>query len=155
MSFVFNFLKFAAINFRRKMKKDEVIEHEAIVKEVNEKAIIVNVLAKSACISCQLKKVCSISDFKEKSVEVLKEDNKVKPGDKVIVYLSQDLGLKAVFLGYVLPFIIVVLTLIIFLEFTGNELASGLISLTVLIPYYLFVYLFRHKIRKRYKFKLK
>lgn len=137
------------------MGKVETIEHDAFVREVKEKTIIVDVLSKSACMSCQVKGVCSVSDIAEKQVEVIKESNNVNIGDKVTVYLAQTLGLKAVLLGYIGPFSIVLIILIIMLEITKDELISGIASIAILIPYYLTLYLLKDKISKNYQFRIK
>lgn len=138
------------------MKSSEIVEHEAFVKEINADTIIVDVLSKSACVSCQLTGVCSISDIHEKSIEVERENGKnYEKGQKVNVYFSQTKSLKAVFLGYVLPFLLIFITLIISVQFTKNDGIAGLISLSTLIPYYIVLFLFKEKISKEYKFKLK
>jgi sigma-E factor negative regulatory protein RseC len=138
------------------MNENQIVEHEAFVREIKDGIIIVDVLSKSACLSCQLKGVCSVSDIEEKSVEVAVDDTKkYEKGDKVNVYLTRNQGLAAVFLGYVLPFILVVLTLIIVLQLTNSQGIAGLSSIFILVPYYGLLYLFRKKISKKYKFKIK
>ncbi len=138
------------------MNENQIVEHEAFVREIKDGIIIVDVLSKSACLSCQLKGVCSVSDIEEKSVEVAVDDTKkYEKGDKVNVYLTRNQGLAAVFLGYVLPFILVVLTLIIVLQLTNSQGVAGLSSIFILVPYYGLLYLFRKKISKKYKFKIK
>ena len=63
-------------------------------------------------------------------------------------------GFTALFYGYVLPFLIVLATLVAANSFTNNELVSGLLSLAVLIPYYITLYLFRHLLKKVFKFEV-
>jgi len=137
------------------MSKVENIEHDAFVREIKEKTIIVDVISKSACMSCQVKGVCSVSDIAEKEVEVIKERDNLKIGDKVTVFLAQTLGLKAVFLGYVLPFLLILTTMITALQITDNELIAGISSITILAPYYLILFSFKDKISKNYQFRLK
>ncbi len=138
------------------MKQEATVEHDAFIREITDKSIIVDVLAKSACISCQLKGVCSVSDIEHKSVEIPKLNTKeYKKGQKVVVYLSRKQGLMAVFWGYFLPFLLVLSTLIISLQLTGNEGIAGLLSIGILAPYYLILYFFNKKISKKYDFKLK
>ncbi len=139
------------------MAKGEIIEHEAYIRAIEKNKIIVDVLSKSACMSCQLKGVCNVSDLKEKSVEVINPENKeYKIGDKITVYIAQELGFKAVVLGYIFPLLLIVAVLIIMLLFTkNNELVSGLVALAVTIPYYLILYLFKDKLAKEYRFRIK
>jgi len=138
------------------MNSAEIVEHEAFVREIKSDKIIVDVLSKSACLSCQLKGLCSISDIENKDVEVVRDLNKTyEVGQKVNVYLSRTKSLFAVFLGYFLPFLIVFLTLLMSLQVTHKEGLSGLLSIFILIPYYAILYMFRNKISEKYNFRLK
>ena len=70
------------------------------------------------------------------------------------VIFQESKGFTALFYGYVLPFIIILITLIITNSITNNELLSGLISLGILIPYYTTLYFFRHLLKKVFKFEV-
>jgi hypothetical protein len=48
----------------------------------------------------------------------------------------------------------VLFTLIIATAITDNELVSGLLSLAILIPYYITLYFFRHILKKVFKFEV-
>jgi sigma-E factor negative regulatory protein RseC len=69
--------------------------------------------------------------------------------------MAQSMGYAAVTLGYFIPFLIVILTLIILISFSVTELSAGLISLSVLAPYYTLMYIFRNKIDKKFTFTIK
>lgn len=138
------------------MDTSEIIEHDAIIKEINETTYSADILAKAGCISCQLNKVCSVSDMEQKTIIVQKiNDRDIKIGENVSVYISQSKGLKAVFLGYILPFLIVFTTLLIVHLITKNDGIAGLASIGILVPYYFILYLLKDKINKNYKFHLK
>lgn len=116
----------------------------------------VSIINKSSCASCNLKGSCSVSDIQEKIVDVFTNNSKdFIVGENVDVYYKQSLGFRALFLGYLLPFIVVLITMVIMLETTNKELLSGLVSLASLIPYYLIVYLTRDKIKKTFSFSVK
>ena len=76
-------------------------------------------------------------------------------GEKVSVILKKSLGYKAVVLGYVLPFFIVLLFLILFTLVLDSEALAGIYSLTLLIPYYLLIYYFRNTIRREFSFTIR
>ena len=138
------------------MEAQKIVEHDAFVRKIEKDKIIVDILSKSACLSCQLRGICSVSDIEEKEVEVkINNTDKYEKGDKVTVYISQNQGLMAVFWGYFLPFLIMVATLIIGIKVSHNEGLAGLASIIILLPYYFILYLFREKISKKYNFKLK
>jgi sigma-E factor negative regulatory protein RseC len=138
------------------MKQEATVEHDAFISEITDELIIVDVLAKSACISCQMKGVCSVSDIEHKSVEIQRLGTKnYEKGQKVTVYLSRKQSMMAVFWGYFFPFLLVLFTLIIFIELTGKEGLAGIMSIAVLLPYYLILYVFNKKSAKKYDFKIK
>ncbi|MBN2892625.1 MAG: SoxR reducing system RseC family protein [Bacteroidales bacterium] len=138
------------------MDGKEIIEHEAIIKDIKEYTYEAEIIAIAGCASCQLKRVCSVSDIKEKTIIVQKENKKaINVGDKVTIYIAESKGFKAVFLGYILPFLFVLTTLIVVLFLTGNDGIAGIASITILAPYYLILYLLKDKIEKNYKFRIK
>lgn len=72
----------------------------------------------------------------------------------VTVIFRESSGLRALFLGYVLPFLILLITLIIAIEVTGNELFGGVIALALLVPYYFALYFTKDKLKKIFTFEL-
>lgn len=136
------------------MEQNQTIEHEGIVREIRDGKVKVSFVAKSACAHCQLSGVCSTADMEEKEVEVQHFTPNIRVGEKVNVVLARSLGMKALVLGYIIPFFLVVIALFVSLEITNNELISGLISLSILIPWYLGLYLSRSKIRRQFDFSI-
>jgi len=70
------------------------------------------------------------------------------------VLFKESKGFVALFYGYLLPFLLVLGSLIISNTITKNELINGLISLGILIPYYTTLYFFRHLLKKVFKFEV-
>jgi len=136
---------------------DRIINHEGIVRGVNDKYIEVTILAKAACLSCQLNGVCSVSDVDEKVIEVSKFSSKkdCKSGQKVEVEMKESLGIKALLWGYVYPFLIVLVVLTTIYVLTNKQGLAGLISIGSLVPYYLILYLLKNKFRKIFTFSIK
>lgn len=137
------------------MKKTNQIEHEGIVKEISDTTIKVGIISKAACISCQIKGICSPSDVNEKIIEIPKSNYQVKYGDKINLVLKESLGIKALFIGYLLPFILIILTLILSSKLTNNELIIGISSLLILLPYYLIVYYLKSYLKKIFTYSIK
>ena len=130
------------------------IEHPGVITSIDSSKIKVNITTYSACSSCSVKGICSISDVKDKMVEVPNTGD-FSVGQEVQVILHQTLGFKALYLGYVQPFIVVLITLIITSSLTRNEVLAGLISLGALAPYYLVLYYYKEKIRNKFTFAIK
>ncbi len=90
-------------------KPTDYITHPGIVQSIENNRVQVMILAESACVSCKAKSVCSVSEMKEKVIDVIKEPGRdYKIGERVNVIMQKSLGPKAIFLGYLLPFLIVV-----------------------------------------------
>ncbi len=131
-----------------------IIEHEGIVKISDNKSVTVSITASSGCPGCHAEGFCSLSGMEEKTVEI-PGIYKVMPGDSVTILMKQSSGYSAVFFGYVLPLIIVIVMVVILESLSATELTAGLGALAMLIPYYLTLYFFRDRINKKFTFTIK
>jgi sigma-E factor negative regulatory protein RseC len=140
------------------MMKDQSeasVEHQGIIKEVQGHTAKVNLINVASCSSCHAKAACSVSEVDNKLIEIIDVKDDFKPGDKVKVVFQQNLGVKALILGYVLPFIVLLATLIISWEVTGDEVVSGLIAIFSIVPYYLGLTFFRKQMKETFTFSIK
>jgi sigma-E factor negative regulatory protein RseC len=136
------------------MINDFEIAHEGIVQETDENSVIVLLSPVTACSGCHAEKSCNLAGYEQKLVKVHGTYN-VKTGERVLVSMKQSMGYSALFLGYLLPLFLVVILLIILISFSVNELISGLLSLAILIPYYITLFVFRKLISKKFSFTIK
>lgn len=136
------------------MQNAKTIEHKGFIQSIENGLIKVSILAQSACASCHAKGGCSVSDIQDKTIDVYENSHNYKVGESVNVVLEQKLGFKALFLGYILPFIIVLISLIILTITTKNEAIAGLVSLGLLIPYYIGLNTQKEKLKKSFSFKI-
>jgi sigma-E factor negative regulatory protein RseC len=131
------------------------IIHPGIIEEINEEKILVKILSQSACSTCHAKGACSVSEVEEKIIEIVHATSgNWRKGQQVMVKMEQSLGLKAVFLGYLAPLIILIASIIVFLFLLKNEGLAALLSIMMLAPYYLTLYLFRDKLKKKFRFRI-
>lgn len=138
-------------------KTHENIEHPGIIDKIENERIWVKIQPQSACGSCHSKSYCSMAESVDKVIEVQNEQSgkALKKGERVKIVLRRSLGYKALFLGYLLPFLILIFSLIITLSLHINEgLAAG-ISILLLVPYYSFLYAKRDAIRSSFHFFIK
>lgn len=131
-----------------------IIEHQGMVEQVTSNWIVVSIMAKSACAHCHLSGSCGLTDSKDKIIEVPNEGGNYQPGEKVTVWFKESLGFKALFLGYLLPFILMLTILISVLNYTGHEGLAALSGIGILVPYYFIIYLQRDKLRKTFHFHI-
>ncbi|MFP4023278.1 MAG: SoxR reducing system RseC family protein [Thiohalospira sp.] len=136
------------------MSNSKSIEHKGLIESIDGNHIKVRFLAISGCASCHAKGVCSAADMQEKVVDVFDQTNQYQIGETVSIVLRQSLGFKALWLGYVFPFLLVLFLLILLSVITQNEVISGIGALAVLIPYYTLLFFNKDKVRKQFTFTL-
>ena len=130
------------------------IKHIGFVKEIRGSSLLVNIINQSACSACHAHGACTVADFQDKEIEIQNFSKTYSPGQQVTIVFRESQGFAALFFGYVLPFVLVLLTLIIALSVFNNELIGGLLSLAILIPYYTTLWFFRHLLKKVFKFEV-
>jgi len=131
------------------------IEHEGVISSITGNLMEVLIVQQSACEECHAKGACSISDKKEKLIEIQNFDSGYTVGDRVTVFGSQKIGMEAVLLAFVLPFMLVLVTLMIVGRFISNEMIAGVTALLVLIPYYFCLSFFNKKLKTRFSFDIR
>ena len=132
-----------------------MIEHEGIIDHIDGDIAHVKIDSVSACSGCHAKGVCTAADQEEKYLDVPLHGAEYKRGDTVFVQVARHLGFRAVLLGYVYPFLLLMLVLIIMLSAGAPELRAGSIALLSILPYYLLLFLFRNHISKSFTFSIK
>ena len=134
-------------------KRAEEIRHSGIVKEITPSTIVVEIEGKSACSQCHAKGACAASESKIKRIDVRRTPNlEVEVGERVEVVLKASLGLKAVFISYVLPLIILLILLLTLPNMGVSELFTGLISLLAVGGYFVVIYLLRKRLAAQFDF---
>ena len=124
------------------------ITHTGIITAIKQNIVCVEIMQKEACCNCALKDACS-QTTKQHIVEV--ECNKAsdyKVGQNVEVLISGRQAFIASLYGYIFPLILVIFSLFLGFIFTKDEIIAGLFGLGVLLPYYVFLWIFRNKLKE-------
>ena len=132
-----------------------MIEHEGIIDHIDGDVAHVKIDSVSACKSCHAKGVCSAADQEEKFLLVPLQGATHQQGEPVYVQIAQHLGFRAVALGYVYPFLVLMAVLIGLIAAGMEELKAGGFALLSIIPYYLVLYMFRDRLSKSFTFSIK
>ena len=131
------------------------ISHSGIIESVAGDCVKVRILQTSACAACKAAGHCTAAESKEKLVDVFGcATANYKPGQEVTVWASRDVANKALQLGFVFPFILLVGVLVAVLYFTGNEALAALSALGSLVPYYFLLWLRRGSLREQISFHI-
>ena len=123
-------------------KMNGLIEHTGVVQAKGEGNVEV-LITKGAC---------TAADKSEKLVEAIVLDNNIAVGDVVVVYGQRKLGMKAVLWAFVIPFVVLFVTLLLLQKTELSEVLRGTISLATLIPYYVILSFFRESLKKEFCF---
>jgi sigma-E factor negative regulatory protein RseC len=132
-----------------------MIEHEGIIDHITGNVAHVKIESVSACASCQAKGICSAADQETKFLDVPLPDDQFHQGDTVIVMVAKRLGFRAVALGYVYPFLLLMGVLVGLLAAGAAEMKAGGYALLSIVPYYLLLYLFRNRLSSSFIFSIK
>jgi len=132
-----------------------MIEHTGIIESIQDHRFRILITQQSACSECDVKGACTISGQQEKIVEVESFDSSFKVGEKVLLVGKNTFGLLAVFLAFVIPFILILITLVSLQSLVSNEIISGGIALFILVPYYLILSLFNKRLKTKFNFEIK
>ncbi len=136
-------------------KKSAQVRHPGIVEGVDGNTVHVRIESQAACGHCHAKSHCGMAESAEKLIEVTHPDpGQYAVGDPVIVSLEQSLGYKALLLGYIIPFLILIIALFVVALTTGNEGLAALVAVLLMGPYYLLLYRYRHRLRKTFHFRI-
>lgn len=137
--------------------KEDCVEQKGIVIKKQEDKLIVKIEQKSTCSSCHARGACTSLDKKDKEIEIKTKDTQnYNIGDEVVITISTKLGMKAVFIAFVLPLILLVIALFLSIKlFSLTQSLSALVSLLVVAAYYFFLYKQNLFLSKEFNFLIK
>jgi sigma-E factor negative regulatory protein RseC len=137
------------------MSSSSCVEQKGIIEEVVNGFAKVRVSSFAACAKCHAKSACGITEGSTRFFQVPVAKDEYSTGESVIIEMERHMGLRAAFIAYFLPFLIVITSLLILTSFNVSELFSGTISILILIPYFTGLYFFRDHLKRSFKFTLR
>lgn len=131
------------------------IEQKGVIEDISDGVASVNITTFSACSHCQSKSACNISENSSRIIEVPVLESTFSVGELVNIIMKRSLGMRAALLAYIFPFMLVLILILTLDSFHVNELITGLMSLLLLVPYFLGLYLYRDRLKKSFTFSLR
>ena len=129
---------------------------QAVVKEVQDTYIIAEIVVQSACAACHAKGACGVSERKQEKLKIdLPNPEIFAVGEVVSVEMKQNLGMKAVVIAYLFPFIVLALGLFVTYALTKQELISVGVSFGLTAIYYFIISKLKDKFEKEFVFTVK
>ncbi|MBP3714244.1 MAG: SoxR reducing system RseC family protein [Phocaeicola sp.] len=134
----------------------DIIKHTGIIEEIKGYQIKVKIVQSSACSACKAHKLCSAAESKEKMIDVFdRNPSEHFVGEHVTLLGTTAMGLQAVWLGFAIPFILLVGVLFLSMSLTGqSEGWSALISILSVALYYLILSRFKERLSKKFSFTI-
>lgn len=113
----------------------------------------VEIVVSSACSSCHAKSLCGMSEDKEKIIMVPTDPYaEYKPGDQVKVKTKMSMGLKAVWISYVIPLAVLMILILSLSSVLESQLLCGLAAIGGVAVYYLVIWLLRGRLQNEFSF---
>ncbi len=132
----------------------DTINHSGTIERIEGDTVFVKIVQQSACAGCHAKSMCMAADSKDKIIEVTDRSGSFQVNEQVIIQGETSMGLQAVFLAFVLPLLLIVFIIVFGTDQQWNESISALSALVLLAVYYIILYLFRDKLKKKFVFTL-
>ena len=131
---------------------NNTIKHLGIVENIQGSHLSVRIVQTSAC----AKGHCSSADSKDKIIDIIDTAAaSYQVGENVMVVGETSMGMQAVALAFIIPFVLLIFTLFLFMALIENELYVALLSLAVLVPYYYILWLNKTRLKQKFSFTIK
>lgn len=135
---------------------NNTIKHLGIVENIQGSHLSVRIVQTSACAACSVKGHCSSADSKDKIIDIIDAAAaSYQVGENVMVVGETSMGMQAVALAFIIPFVLLIFTLFLFMALIENELYAALLSLAVLVPYYYILWLNKTRLKQKFSFTIK
>ena len=132
------------------------ITHKAKVIEMTPDFTTVEILVNSACSECHAKGLCGMSETQEKVISLPTDPYaSYNVGDEVVLCTKMSMGMKAVWISYVIPLIILMILILSLSAVFDSEVVTGLASVGGVAVYYLMIWLLRDRLNNEFVFFIK
>ena len=133
----------------------EQVKHTGKVVSMNPQQTTVQIVSHSACSECHAAGLCGMSEYTEKAIQVPTDPYATYGvGDEVQVVLKASMGMKAVWIAYFLPLVVLLAVALGLIALGVQEVVAGLSGIAAVGVYYLIVWLFREKLQNEYVFTI-
>jgi sigma-E factor negative regulatory protein RseC len=129
------------------------IQHSGLVTSFVNNKVKITLTEGSGCSSCH-NSLCMLGESKAKEIELPFKNKVYAVGDSVVVRIKPSSGYLALFLLYLLPFGLMMASMILLLHYNYSEGIAGLGALLILAPYYGMLYLSQKYFQKQCEFEV-
>lgn len=135
------------------MARKNEIAHMGRILEITPDFTTVQIVVSSACSACHAKGLCGMSEEEDKVIMVPTDPySEYNVGDEVKVKTKMTMGLKAVWISYVIPLAVLMFLILSLHSVIGNDLLTGLAAIGGVALYYFCVWIFRERLQDEFVF---
>ena len=133
----------------------EQVKHTGKVVSMNPQLTTVQIVSYSACSECHAAGLCGMSEYTEKAIQVPTDPYaSYGVGDEVQVVVQASMGMKAVWIAYFLPLVVLLAVALGLIALGVQEVVAGLTGIAAVGVYYLIIWLLRGKLQNEYVFTI-
>ena len=133
-------------------KKNEIV-HSGKIIEINPDFTTVEIMVSSACSECHAKGLCGMSEMEEKVIMVPTDPYEPRQiGDIVQVKTKMTMGLKAVWISYVIPLAVLMILILSLSAVIENEFLRGGFAIAGVGLYYFVIWLMKDRLSDQFEF---
>ena len=137
------------------MGKNE-IQHTGEIIDITPDFTTIKIIVSSACASCHAKSLCGMSEEQEKIIMLPTDPYAThNVGDKVQVATKMTMGLKAVWISYVIPLAVLMILILTLSSFIDSQVVCGLAAVGGVALYYFVIWLLRSRLENEFTFYIK
>lgn len=130
------------------------VRHDGVVQSIEGNHVTVQIVQTSACAACGARKACNAAESQCKTIDAwVSIPTQYRVGDRVCVVGSYRAGMKATFLAFGLPMLLLLASVFVN-RLIIDELHSVLVALGIIAIYYFILWLVREKLNKQFVFTL-
>ena len=129
--------------------EQDYIVHSGTVSKILDNEVIVKIEDDAVCSACHVKGSCGLADKEDKTISVPRSGDDYKVYDQVRILMRKDLGMKAIALAYIVPFVVLIISLLLFLTYF-SEWQAALLALMLVAMYFLVLSHFNKLIGKTF-----
>ncbi|MBQ3765933.1 MAG: SoxR reducing system RseC family protein [Bacteroidales bacterium] len=131
----------------------EQVKHTGRVVSITPQLTTVEIVSHASCAECHAASVCGMSEFVEKAIQVPTSPYaKYGVGDEVQVVLKASMGMKAVWIAYFLPLLVLLAVALGLIAAGVTEVWAGLAGIAAVGVYFFVIWLLRDRLRNEYVF---
>lgn len=138
------------------VKEMKEVSHIGRIVSIDRYVTQVEIISGDACGECHAKELCGYSASGKKTVPVPTDAFAMHSvGDEVELCMKRSMGMKAVWISYVIPLVILMVAILILNACSLGELVTGLGAIAAVAVYYLILLLFRDALKNEFEFYIK